>query len=192
MNKNIINISEDEKILNKVKKFDIKKNIHLIALLLAGLIILLFTGNDFTFDNDEITDTEINSNAQVILEYENRLTDLISQIEGAGKVEVMITLESSGETVYAKTQTGDEQINNESGDTSIKTGYSTEYIIVEDNNGNKTALVENEYEPNVLGVAVLCEGGNNTTIISDITELVKVVMGVPSNRIFVGKINNYS
>ncbi len=192
MNKTIIDFNKGENFFEKVKGINIKKNIHLLILLIVGLVLLVFGSNSFnTKETQEVMSSEQSTNTTVT-EYEEKLAKLISQVDGAGRVEVMVTLESKGETVYAKTETGDEQIENDSGETSSRSGYSTEYIIVEDENGNKTALVENEYEPAILGVAVLCEGGGDTSIISDITELVKVVMGISSNHIFVGKLNDIS
>ncbi len=186
MNK-IINFKKDEGILSKLKTIDYKKNYSLILLLVFGIILLLFS-DLFTVEETKSFEEEIDSVEKIALEHEKKLTELIARVDGAGKAEIMITMESSGETIYAKTQAGDEQVSSDGDNTDTKTGYSTEYIIVEDENGNKTALVENEYEPVILGVAVLCEGGDSVEIVSEITELVKVVMGVTSNRVYVGKL----
>ncbi len=169
------------KIMGKV---DLKKYYWLVALLLFGVILLLFDGFPTTtapqqpeYDIDELE-----------RDYETRLVALIERIEGAGMTEVMVTIEGTGQKVYAKVENSDEEVNSSQQDTDTKKGYSTDYIIVEDENGNDTALIEKEYEPAVLGVAVLCEGGGDVGVITAVTELCEVVTGVSGNNVFVGKL----
>ena len=62
----------------------------------------------------------------------------------------------------------------------------TEHVILE--SGTEYApLLEQAYEPEVRGVAVVCEGGDDILVIGRITELVSVVLGIPTNRICVTK-----
>ncbi len=173
------------KYIKSLQKTGIKNYYWLGALLLFGVILLLF-GDTETKEiqppEEKIVIEELEA------EYEQRLVRLIEQVDGAGATQVMVTIESGGEKVYAKAQNSDEQINSGPDDIDTKVGYSTDYIIVEDENGNDTALVEKEYEPSVKGVAVLCEGGDESAVVADITELVEVVMGISSNSVFVGKL----
>lgn len=74
---------------------------------------------------------------------ETQLTELIEQLDGAGKTVVMVTLESGEETIYAvDTQSGQMQ-NQET------------HVLLEDG----SALEETTYLPAVCGVAVVCDGG---------------------------------
>ena len=49
------------------------------------------------------------SAATGVQELETRLTEMLESVQGAGKVQVMITLESAGETVYARDEQSDTQ-----------------------------------------------------------------------------------
>ena len=51
----------------------------------------------------------------------------------------------------------------------------------------KQAPVETRLEPEVKGVAVLCEGGDDILVIKRITDLVATVLDIPTNRICVAK-----
>ena len=102
---------------------------------------------------------------------EQQLSDLIAQVEGAGKTTVMVTLESGEETIYA--------LDTLSG----QTQEQQTHVLLDDG----TALAQTVCTPRVCGVAVVCEGGDDITVIKRITDLVSVVLGLSTNRICVTK-----
>ena len=107
--------------------------------------------------------------AQYQDQLEQRLEKLISQLYGAGHTTVMVTLETGEETVYAvDTQTGELQ-------------QQETHVLLQDG----SALAETTYLPQIRGVAVLCEGGGDVRVASRITELLRSLLDLPSNRICV-------
>lgn len=108
---------------------------------------------------------------------ENKLQQVLSQVEGAGKTTVMITLDSSCENVYA--------VDEKTGGTA---GNETKHILL-NTSGEENALIEMTWQPEIRGVAVVCEGGGNVAVTSRITEMVSVLLGVSTNRISVAKMN---
>jgi len=118
---------------------------------------------------------------------EERLTGMIESVQGAGKVRVMVTLENAGETVYATNEKSDTQVSDTSaGITDRRTSYENEHVFFDAQEGRQP-LVETRLEPEVKGVAVVCEGGDDVTVIRRITDLVSVVLNLPSNRVCVTK-----
>lgn len=100
---------------------------------------------------------------------EQRLEKLISQMSGAGKTTVMVTLETGEEAVYAlDTQSGDLQSQNT-------------HVLLDDG----SALTETVCQPQIRGVAVLCDGGGDVRVAARITELLTSLLDLPSNRICV-------
>lgn len=100
---------------------------------------------------------------------EQRLEKLISQMNGAGKTTVMVTLETGEEAVYAlDTQSGELQNQNT-------------HVLLEDG----SALTETVCQPQIRGVAVLCDGGGDVRVAARITELLTSLLDLPSNRICV-------
>ena len=100
---------------------------------------------------------------------EDRLETLISQMDGAGKTTVMLTLETGEETIYAlDTQSGQMQ-------------EQQTHVLLEDG----SALAETVYQPQVRGVAVLCDGGGDVRVAARITEMVGALLDLPANRICV-------
>ena len=100
---------------------------------------------------------------------EQRLEKLISQMNGAGKTTVMVTLETGEEAIYAlDTQSGDLQSQNT-------------HVLLDDG----SALTETVCQPKIRGVAVLCDGGGDVRVAARITELLTSLLDLPSNRICV-------
>lgn len=120
---------------------------------------------------------------------ERRLETMLASVQGVGRVQVMITLEGEGETVYAQDEQRDES-SQESADGTVqsKNSRQSEHIIYDSSDG-KQPLVETRIEPEVQGVAVICEGGGEISVIKRVTELVSVVLDVPTNRVCVTKMS---
>lgn len=109
-------------------------------------------------------------------ELETRLETLIQQMEGAGNVRVMVTMAESSRTVYAT-------------DTETDGNGSTrsEHLLLADGS-SPPALVETTQLPQVQGVAVLCEGGDNAAVQARITEMVDVLTGAGASHISVERL----
>ena len=100
---------------------------------------------------------------------ESQLTGLIEEIQGAGNTVVMVTLESTEETIYAvDTQSGQMQ-------------SQEKHVLLDDG----SALEETTCMPTISGVAVVCDGGGDVRIAARITELIRALLGLPANRICV-------
>ena len=152
---------------------------------LAGICLIFLS--DILFGGREGSTGAARQSTQQAVSAATGVQELES-VQGAGKVQVMITLESAGETVYARDEQSDTQTTQDGSDgvTDRKESYKSEHIIVDAADG-KQPLVETHIEPEVKGVAVVCEGGDDITVIKRITDLVSVVLGLSTNRICVTK-----
>ena len=106
---------------------------------------------------------------------EERLEALVESIDGAGEAQVMITFETSGETVYA--------LDERSGQDG---SYQTEHVLADGQPITETIVL-----PPVQGVAVLCQGADNVSVQAKVTETVSVLLGVTSNRISIAKMSEW-
>ena len=109
---------------------------------------------------------------------EQDLQEILTQVAGAGETRVMLTLDSSAETVYASDthRVGDRE------------ETETQHILLDTQQG-ESALVEMVWQPEIRGVAVVCEGGDDIRVTSQITQIVSVLLGVSTNRISVAKMS---
>lgn len=124
---------------------------------------------------------------------EQRLSEMVSRIDGAGRSCVMVTMDSTREAVYAQDlrETEDTSSSSESGRTTESGNISREQThILMDRGSGEEPLVEKQIEPQVRGVMILCEGAENPVVKQRVTEAVKTVLGIPASRICVEKISN--
>lgn len=136
----------------------------MISAAIAG-IILIFISNSYSESISSDNDTVIRFYSE---ELEKRVEELILEMESVDKVSVLITLESSGETVYAQNQNTD----------------SFEYVIYSNKEG-EMGLKLKEINPTVRGVAVVCTNGDNIAVKEKIISMLSSVLGIPTNRITV-------
>lgn len=125
---------------------------------------------------------------------EAKLEQVLAQVEGVGKVKVMITLKSSGEKVVEKDRatsqrtTAEEEAEGTSRDTTEQeAGEETVYQKGED--GGQTPYVIEEKEPQIAGVMVVAQGGGQAVTAKNITEAVMALFGVEAHKIKVMKMN---
>lgn len=122
---------------------------------------------------------------------ENKLEQIIGSMEGAGQVRVMITLKDNGEKILDKNQPyesesrSDKEEGKESESTSIKSDQNT--VLVEEG-GNTVPIVIQERYPEIEGVFVICEGGDNQAVAIHIKEAVQALFSIDAHKIVVYKI----
>ncbi len=151
-----------------------KKTLLIIAVGLLGIVLIGFSGGAERENSNSASDNY--QQERHIEDYEKQLEELLSQVNGAGRVKVMITYESGYETVYAKDT--DEQ--SEDGRTKI----SSEIIIV-DSGSDENGITVKEIYPIVRGVAVVCQGGGNLSVRSEIISIIRSLFNISSNCISV-------
>lgn len=122
---------------------------------------------------------------------EEKLARVLSQMDGVGEVEVMITVSDAGESVVEKDETAESTVTSENdsgGGTRTVTESSSENvtIYVETKDGTYP-YIQKEKLPTVEGVVVVAEGGGNPTVVSEISESVKALLKVEAHRIRVVK-----
>lgn len=160
---------------------DSKKIKIIIAVGLIG-IVLIFASDMLHKGNEkqEVSNEKI-SYEEYTQQLENKLMSLITSIEGVGECHVMITLETTTESVYAT----DVEMKND--DNSIN--QKDEYVFYDSEKGETPVLIK-EYLPKVQGVMVVCTGGDNIAVKEKIIQAVTSLFNIPTNRVSVSKIKS--
>lgn len=188
---------EDSGLKSKIMRlFDAKngKLRNLVMLLLAGICLMIIvwptSGNTSTNGNDaaetsekeagNTTESYISQTEAYTKQLENRLSKLLSSMNGVGDVQVMITLKDNGENIVEKDKS-DSSITDEGGKQST---YDEETVnaVSDDYDG---PYVKQVLEPNVEGVLICCTGGGDPDIVLKITEAVQALFDVPVHKIVV-------
>jgi stage III sporulation protein AG len=182
----------------------------LIIMFVAGVLLILLTfpgligadkeekNKDFTSESVDWqngTNTTSYDSNTYISELEGRLENILRKVNGIGEVEVMITLRTSGEQIPLKdvpyTQEGLNEVDGEGGSRTnnrIQKEESTVLVIGED--GNSQPYILQEREPEVEGILVIAEGGDNVLIIKDIMEAAEVLFNIPAHKVKVMKMSD--
>lgn len=119
---------------------------------------------------------------------ERTLEELLSCMEGAGRVKVMITLYSSGEAVVEKDissqQESSAEEDSEGGSrTSKQFVRSGETVYVSEAGKSSVPYVKQILVPRVEGVVVCAQGGGNQRVNKNITEAIQALFGIEAHKI---------
>ena len=74
-----------------------------LIVLLAGVLLLVSGGRE---ENSDTAQTQTDADSFSLSDFETQLCRRLSAIDGAGRVELMLSLEQTGEAVYAVTFRG--------------------------------------------------------------------------------------
>lgn len=171
-------------------------NRKFIFLLAAGLILamIVFPSGPVQEGAEETEAQPAVQDAQSAQSYadelERRLEKVLSTIEGAGRVEVMVTISASSEQVLQNDLSRQESVTRE---TDAQGGVRNNYEISEDSQtvlygeGNGEPYVVKELMPQVEGVVVSCEGGDRASIQAEISAAVQALFDIPTHKIKVCK-----
>ena len=151
------------------------KKENLGVLLLVGLLLLVIAlptrqenENTITEENTQETDQSLQEQDWET-KMEERLVVVLEQVQGVGKAEVFLTCEGTQEKVVEKDE--------------------TETVYERDSRGNQTPYVSAEIYPQVTGVLVVAQGGDDPVVIQNIQEAVQVLFQVEAHKIKVMKMN---
>ena len=145
---------------------------------LAGVLLIALSEWLPADDSSEALVTV--SEQQVEQALERRLTDLLSSVAGVGRCQVMVTLESGAQTVYAADTRVTEDSEGRSEDTS--------FLWVESATG-PVGLRLTEIQPTVKGVVVVCAGGGDPAVCQQVAEVVTTAFHISERRVCVVKQN---
>ncbi|MCI8418665.1 MAG: stage III sporulation protein AG [Lachnospiraceae bacterium] len=123
---------------------------------------------------------------------EERLSHALSQVEGVGKVEVMITWKTSSEKVVEKDIPGNSQVIEEEDSTGGKRVTRQESqeestVYREGEDGTRSPYVIKEIRPQAEGVLVIAQGGGNPVTVRNILEAVQALFPLDSHKIKIMK-----
>ncbi len=124
---------------------------------------------------------------------ELRLKEILENVDGAGAVQVMITVKNNGEQVVEKDKSYSESKTIQSGDGGKNTttaNTSRSESTVYDRTDSGSPYVVKQLEPEIEGVLVAAQGAGDETVVNEITYAVQVLFDVPVHKIKVVKMSS--
>lgn len=112
--------------------------------------------------------------------FERAAAGQLSRIQGVGRLELMLTLESTGESVYASDTR--ESVGGEWGGTREKS-----ITVVSGGGYEQKPVTVKELYPRFRGAVVLCEGADDIHVRSAVIEAVSTLCGIGTDKVAVLK-----
>ena len=189
-----------KEIIEKYFKGGKNKNFsNLLLVFLVGVILVItasfFNSSSSTTKKDTQSSLNgsngTNNTALAVDAYEqdmnNQLKSLLAQIDGVGKVTVMITFDGGEESVPAVndnegTSSTEDSSNGQKNTTTQGTKSST-IVTINDADGSTKPLIVKIYKPKVISVAVVAEGADNSLTELRITKTVTDLLNVTDSKV---------
>ena len=155
---------------NRVTSF-FEKYKYVILVILIGMFLMLLP----TQKKEETRNIDVENLVQKE-SIDTQLVKILSQIQGVGKVQVMITEQTGPETIYQV----DEDIVEGEGSNKIK----RETVVVS-GGGVQAGLIQTITPPTYLGAIIVCQGAGSPAIQLAVASAVSAVTGISMDRISV-------
>ncbi len=144
----------------------------------VGLLLIMIStvlpDKEQSAPSAEISETADNESYRI--ETESRLKEFLEKIDGAGDVEVYLTVGSSEKYVYASEE--------KKVKTDNKTEEENKYVIF---GSEKEPLVETVETPEITGAVIACTGGGSSVVEERIYKAVSSALDIPTSKIYVTK-----
>lgn len=149
---------------------------YIVLIILAGLLFMLIP---FKKDSQSESYVSITPNYRGITSIEDELTQILLQINGVGKVKVMLSIAQGEQIIYQTNDTLSSDSDTEKED--------VDTVLITDSERNQNGLVRQTIPPLYMGAIIVCQGADNPTVKLAITEAVAKVTGLKTNHISVLK-----
>ena len=166
---------ELKRLLDKSIKI-FKKYKYAALILILGFLLLLLpinkSENDTADPKESVSDTTEEN-------LEQKLTEILCEIAGAGNVRVILSIASGEEVIYQS------NINSARSENSEDTKSDT--VLITDANRNQIGLVRQTNPVSYKGALIVCQGADNPEVHLMIVDAVSKLTGLGANRISVVK-----
>ena len=182
--------SEDGK-----SKKNLENAIVFVIILVVTIIIIntIWGGNESKKEEKTTQDNSVqlvNSDVESVEtseDTEKSIKQILSKINGVGKVEVLITYSESSQVVamynekYNESQTKEED--KSGGTRTIQENTTDKEIVYKEENGKKVPVTEKVVMPKMEGALIVAEGANNAEVKTNIIQAVEALTGLATHKI---------
>lgn len=113
---------------------------------------------------------------------ELRLKTILEAMDGVGRTQVLLTVESKGETEYAYDRT-ESRTQSENGDSQSR----QQELVTLSESGGQVPVPLRSSAPVYRGAVVVCEGGDRAAVRLAVTRVVQSLTGISADRIVISK-----
>lgn len=163
----------------------LKSSKLLVAAGLVGIMLIFVSSLFGTQKEKPIAETQEISVEEYRQTLQEDICRMVESITGSKNATVVVTLESGLRYSYADTKEQSSAEKNEKEATSQDTELKEGYITVKSSDGGEEALLVTTSMPEIRGVAVVCDGGDNEIIKEKIESTVTAALNITSKRVYI-------
>lgn len=193
-----------KKVKEKLKQKDGENNKKTIENLVVFAIILIITivAINYIWSDDSKKQTINNdSNKKLAMEESNkqnetndnnenieeRLENILSNIKGVGKTQVLLTYSQTSQIIpiYDEDSSSSttEEKDSGGGTRTVNENSTKKEVKYEENNGVKTPITQSIVNPKIEGAIITAQGANDATVKTNIIQAVEAVTGLATYKI---------
>ena len=151
----------------------IKEYRYVILVLVLGILLMMLPQGKTEEKKD---DNVLIPETEAVETLQGQLEQLLSLVQGAGKVRVLLT-EAEGERVIYQTD----------GEQGSQNSTRADTVIVSDSARAESGLVQQILPPSYMGAIILSQGADSASVRLSLIEAVSIATGLSSDRISVLK-----
>ena len=160
-----------------------KRILVLVVGAVVGVLLILLGNADWP-EGEGPGDVQVQTETDPMLLHmqrtEEKIAALCARVQGVGQVDVIVTFEGDFTYVYA---TDTKETQKESGKET-----QTTYITVGSGAAEQPVLITRTY-PTVSGIGIVCEGGGDAGVRSQLLSLLSATYGIGANKIYIAPAN---
>lgn len=194
MFKNITGFFVKKKDKTEKRKLSLTESI--IIMIALGIIIILAGSYIASSNKNEDTFGYVNSSSanlpvqksssistydghDIVADIEERLADLLSKVEGAGEVSVMVYADTGSEMVPAYNNEQDTRNDEKTDGRTTEISENRQLAL----SGKDEPVILKVIIPQIKGVVVVAEGADDILIKAQLNEAVCTLLGIPEHRV---------
>lgn len=166
-----------------------KKNIPLFILFFCAVAVLMAMEFYPQSEPSKKETTSGDNTFDYCVYMEQKATKILQDIDGVGRIEVALTLESGPQMRYVT----EEKVSGNSYESAFsengreETQKESSILVVRDGSGGETPVLLEELQPKIMGVVVVCDGADDESVCLDITSALKALFDISSGKIHIAK-----
>lgn len=172
-----------EKIDEVLKRLKQPRMIVIIGL--AGILIIGLSTCFSGFDNGKTVNAGEFDRDEYLRQMEDNVRSVVYGITGDKKPTVVITLKNGIRYSYADDTKSDQSKTDGEKTVQSSNRNETNHITVKTSSGEEKALVITENMPEIRGVAIVCNGGDDEIIAQEIRSSVMAALDITEKRIYI-------
>ena len=156
----------------------LRQHKYVLLVIAAGIVLMAWPtagGKASAADKRETAAVEEDFSVEAL---EERLSRVLSKIEGAGEVSVVLTVQNGTERILASNKAAEQ--------TGERREMEEEIVLIEGEYGEEALLIGQRY-PSFRGALVVCRGGDDPQVCLWITQAVSALTGLGTDKITVCK-----